>query len=192
MKRSSILAIGFGMLLGVGLLTPGCGDSGGGSKDASADAKKDALSTGGVRGTGGSVGSGGTRATGGSGGGSGGVAGSGGTGGSAGSGGTAGSGGSSGTGGATILDDGGPKLDVAPDGRRDTNADQGSSDARDVAIQDPETGIDMGPVQLDTGSVDVSIDQAGIDSPIILDTSIDEGTVDAEEIDTSGLDTSNG
>src|SRR5512136_2560936 len=63
MKRTSILAIGFGMLLGVGTLTPGCGDSGSSKpNDAAAEAgvKRD-----GPKGTGGKVGAGGAKGTGG-------------------------------------------------------------------------------------------------------------------------------
>jgi hypothetical protein len=184
MKRTSILAIGFGMLLGVGLLTPGCGDSGSDSKkDGSLDAKKDALSTGGAKGTGGAVGSGGARATGGSSG-SGGVLG---TGGSAGAPGT---GGAQGSGGATTPVDAG--RDGAPDGRPDTLADTRGTDSRDVSITDPETGADTRAPRLDVGSQDVSLDQAGVDSRVLLDTSVDQGTVDAEEIDTSALDSSEG
>ena len=60
MQRNSILALGFGVLLGVGLLTPGCGDSGGGTKkDGSTDAKRDTGATGGSTARGGATGTGG-------------------------------------------------------------------------------------------------------------------------------------
>ena len=183
MKRNSIFAIGFGVLLGVGLLTPGCGDSGTTKKDASGDAKKDgvsadgAASTGGVRGTGGSPGTGGATTA------AGGAVGTGGA--TTGVGGAPGTGGATGAGGATGVDAGldTPRLDVP-------GVDQRGTDTADVPLINPETGVEGGP-RLDTGSVDQALDQGGIDSPVVLDVAVDESAdlapVDAE-IDTTGLD----
>jgi len=178
MKRNSIFAIGFGMLLGVSLLTPGCGDSGStAKKDGSLDVKKDTGSadgggTGGVKGTGGALGSGGAV----------------GSGGARGSGGAVGTGGALGTGGSTGVDAGldGPavKLDVA--------VERTGNDAVDVPITNPETGSEVGSVKLDVGSIDNGLDQAGIDAPVTLDLAIDESILDTgaveAQIDTTGLD----
>jgi hypothetical protein len=182
MKRNSLLALGFGVLLGVGLLTPGCGDSGdSGKKDASADVKKDSGATGGSR-TGGTTGSGGAR--------TGGTTGSGGarTGGTTGSGGS-GSGGT-GAGGTGAGGTGGSAIDGGLDTGADTRTDVRGTDAIDVPIQNPEVGNDT-RVLLDVGG----IDGQGIDAPV-LDTAIDESAVDTApgevQIDTTGLDSGEG
>lgn len=191
MKRTSILAISFGMLLGVGTLTPGCGDSGSSKpNDASAEAgvKRD-----GPKGTGGRVGAGGAKGTGGS------LAGGGavGRGGGPGAGGATtgvggaqpGTGGRTGAGGA-----GGSTAGTGGSGgsKRDGSTDGPGSDATDVPIPPPPDGSSDGtPPKLDVGGVDVSIDQAGTDLPVQLDVSIDEqpaavdGSTDSEGIDGS-------
>jgi len=187
MKRNSILAFGVGVLLGVGLLTPGCGDSGSGAKkDGSADArdaKRDGVSTGGTVGTGGRTGTGGTVGTGGAPA----TGGAPGTGGGSGTGGAPGTGGASGTGGTTGVDAG-----LGADGsndvvRRDGAIDQSGSDTPDVPITNPDTAIDTGPVLIDTG-----LDGAGIDGTVIPDVAIDQSIVDVgavdAEIDSSGID----
>lgn len=178
MKRNSLLALGFGVLLGVGLLTPACGDSGdSGKKDASLDVKKDSGATGGAR-TGGTTGSGGAR--------TGGTTGAGGTVSSGGTSGRGGAGGSGGTGGSS---DAG--IDVV---RLETPIDLRGTDAVDVPLQNPEVGKDTIPL-LDVGAIDVGIDGQGIDAPV-LDTAIDESAVDVTagevQIDTSGLDSGEG
>jgi hypothetical protein len=178
MKRNSLLALGFGVLLGVGLLTPGCGDSDSDTKkDASADVKKDA-SPDGLKGTGGSTSTGGVK-------GSGGATGAGGTvgnGGATGAGGTVGSGGATGTGGSGP--DGG--LDT---GLIDTRGADGS-DAIDVPIQNPDGKKDTTPL-LDVGG----LDGTGIDAPA-LDTALDGPALDTAavevQIDTTGLDSGEG
>jgi hypothetical protein len=191
MKRTSILAIGFGMLLGVGTLTTGCGDSGSSKpNDAAAEAgvKRDA-----PKGTGGNVGAGG-RGTGGSMAGVGGAVGQGGGPGAGGAttgagGAITGAGGRTGAGGAggSIVGtggSGGSKLDGSTDGPR--------VDSSDTPLPPPPDGSSDGtPPKLDVGGVDVSIDQAGTDLPVQLDVSIDEqpaavdGSTDSEGIDGS-------
>jgi hypothetical protein len=187
MKRNSILALGLGVLLGVGLLGPGCGGSESIVKqDGSADAKQNTGGSGGAR-TGGTTGAGGSKGAGGAI-----TGGTTGAGGSKGSGGATGGGGVTGTGGTIVVMDGGSDagLDGAP---RDVSRDQGN-DAVDVPIVTPDGGDDVAedvPVMLDGGALDTGADA----EPVTLDTAIDESPVDAEavdvdiEIDTSGLDT---
>lgn len=187
MKRNSILVLGLGMLLGAGLLTPGCGSDDGGSgtgKDGggSADAKKDGVSTGGAIGTGGTVlGSGGAIGTGGS------------TSRDGGFGGTTGSGGATGTGGSTSVNMDGGVDGVGPDTRT-------GDDALDVPISNPDgsdaaldvnVGID-GPTipQVLDGGLDGEIDvspvslDAGFDVEIDTTPSLDGG-MDVEGVDGS-------
>jgi two-component system chemotaxis sensor kinase CheA len=179
MKRNSILVLGLGALLGFGLLTQGCGDSGGSKKkDGSADAKKDV--SGDIRGTGGAIGSGGRT----------------GTGGATGSGGAVGAGGAIGVGGAT---GGGGAIGVGgatgAGGRTGTGGATGSGGTTTVRF---DSGLDEGAPRLDTGHLDVGspIDTRTIDGaedvPLNLDVPIDQPGVDVgvldSEIDTSGLD----
>jgi hypothetical protein len=183
MKRNSILALGFGLFLGVGMLTPGCGDSGGGthkdaSGDATSDAKRDTGATGGSTARGGATGTGGAVTTGGATG-SGGATGAGGATSAGGAGGTTSTGGNTGTAGM----DGGVD---GPAGKLDTNRD--SSDAADVPLPGPETGAETGTVQMDTAGLDGGMDQAGLDGGVMLDSAIDQADEDAPAIDASEMD----
>ena len=140
MKRNSILVLGLGALLGFGLLTQGCGDSGGSKKkDGSADAKKDV--SGDIRGTGGAIGSGGRTGT----------------------------GGATGSGGTTTvrfdsgLDEGAPRLDTG-------HLDVGSPiDTRTIdGAEDVPLNLDV-PIDqpgVDVGVLDSEIDTSGLDSNI--------------------------
>jgi len=186
MKRNSILVLGLGVFLSVGLLASGCSDSGGGTAklDGSSDAKKDTGSTGGALGTGGKTGTGGiigTAGATGAGGGSGtaGATGAGGATGTAGVTGTAGAtgagGSSGGTGGAIVVDAG--KIDGSGDTTKvdSSPVDVSSLDSnRDVSI------IDGSMVQLDSGSVD-----AGVDAPLTTDLAL---PLDAAALDTVAVD----
>jgi hypothetical protein len=190
-KKHSVLCLGLGVVLSIGILDVGCSSDStspvdAGKKDGSAG--KDggnggsAGSTGvggsgsGGSATGGNVGSGGTIGSGGSAsGGSSGTGGAGGTviGGSSGTGGSA-TGGSSGTGGAISVD-GGP-VDVGGDA---LDAPMGGNDA---AID--SGSVDTGTVSLDVGAVDVSVDAPEIDTALALDMGIDISPVDMSGVDT--------
>jgi hypothetical protein len=161
MKRTYLLTIGFGMLLGVGMLTPGCGDSDdNGKKDSSVDTKKaDGAAPGidGPKGTGGSItGAGGALGTGGS------------TG-------IVGSGGSTGAGGSTTIPDGGKDAVDAQPVRLDVGADRGS-DSRDVAIG--EAGAETVRIDGSTDQVDAPASDVALDGPAGIDGSIDTEGVD--------------
>jgi hypothetical protein len=162
MKRTSVLAIGFSVLLGFGVLAPGCGsDSDNGKKDSSVDTKKMDAAPDGLKGTGGVMG---------------------GTGGALGTGGAtviAGTGGSTGAGGATTLPDGspdsGPKLDVGNDrggDGRDVSIAEGGPEVqnRDVALDQQldktpvtDVSIDGQPMGVEVG---VGVDVGGVDGGI--------------------------
>ena len=170
MKRTSIFAIGLGMLLGFSVLTPGCGDDGDSTqKDSSVDTRKSDAAVG-PMGTGGSM-----RGTGGSMRGAGGAMGLGGT--------TviSGKGGSMGMGGAMTKPDGGTDARIV---RRDAAADTRiRRDTRDAFPQLVEVGIDVpGMDVMGDGAPprDVALDSepAGIDGAIDTEEGIDVGGID--------------
>jgi hypothetical protein len=164
MKRTSILAIGFGMLLGFGMLTPGCGsDSDNGKKDSSVDTKKADGSVDGPKGTGGALA---------------------GTGGALGAGGATvipGSGGRTGAGGATtIIPDGGRDAIDGPPVGRDVAVER-TGDTRDVPILPAEVGIEAPRVEVSIdkpADVPPPSDVAMDGEPVVIDGSIDTQGVD--------------
>ena len=166
MKRNSILVLGFGMLAGMALLMPACGDDEPTKTDAAA--KKDVGAAGGAIGTGGAVG----------------------VGGAVGTGGVMGTGGATGAGGTTtVVPDAG--LDVATGG--DDGPAPGRDGRPDVAR--PEGRIpDGGSTGIDGESLEVSqpdtrpIDGAGIDGAQVKpDVAIGQDGV-PPAVDTGSLD----
>lgn len=192
MKRNYVLVLGLGILLGAGLLAPGCGsDSGNGSTghDGGTDAKLDGkgldgAGTGGVKGTGGALGSGGAVVDGGNGG-------------ALGTGGAVGNGGATGTGGAVVLDGGVDSgVDsgtvVTQDGPTNKDADLDvplpNPDGPDAAI-DEQPGIDgMIIPQVDTGSLDGSLDVTPVSLDAAVDVEIDSSTMSMDADIDGGMD----
>jgi hypothetical protein len=169
MRRNAIPVLGFGLLLCVGTLGPGCSDSSGNGQDGAAPARQDggsaggAIGTGGTPGTGGTIGRGGAPGTGGAAG----RIGTSGAGGAPGTGGTGNAGGSTGAGGTSGVD-GGPRFEAsidAPPTKLDSSADQRLvADLRDVPMP-MDTGVDSREL-LDTGGTDIAIDKAGSDGEV--------------------------
>ena len=183
MKRNSVLVLGLGILLGAGLLAPGCSDDDKGgttpSHDSGIDSKgidasRDTGATGGVKGTGGALGTGGAVLDGA-------IDIVSGTGGAVG--GAPGTGGSTGAGGSIKLDGGVDLGTIVPvDGGHDATTPDTKDAELDIPITNPDAAIDQaegidGTVipQVDTGSLD-----GGIDSTVVsLDAGID-GSIDVE------------
>lgn len=173
MKRNPILVLGLGVLLSFGVFAVGCGDDDDKKNDgAITDAKSDigstdgAISTGGVKGTGGAPSTGGATGT------------------DGGAGGVGGTGGTSGTGGTPGLD-GGKDSPTPSDGSLDTAKDS----LVDVPVKydslDGHLPLDSNPI--DAPAVDVAqvrLDTAIDNTPVALDAAV----VDAEEIDSLGVD----